>query len=201
MWYMFGTNPPANEKLYRVWLLLKAPGHSCWTLSFLPQSFWSVYGWEETQQTSNYPPPFSGSFHHFSSLAHHSFTLGHFTHSYICSRLHIIFLLSSSLLAPVPASANFMPGQSLENHQGHWKQSDESSLSQKQTWVLHNQPFTFLSVTIKKRKMEIIFRHGSRFLFRISQFKIIYLNTALCKCAFCGPQLFSTWATVKSYWH
>lgn len=42
-----GINPPANEKLY--WLLLKAPGHSCWTLNFrggvffLPQSFWSVW--------------------------------------------------------------------------------------------------------------------------------------------------------------
>lgn len=149
---MFGANPPPLMRSFTV-------SDSCERLLvihvelwvFLPQSFGSVYGWEETQQTSNYPPLFSGSFHHFSSLAHHSFTLGHFTHSYICSRLHIIFLLSSSLLAPVPASANFMPGQSLENHQGHWKQSDDSSLSQKQTWVLHNQPFTFLSVTIKKR--------------------------------------------------
>lgn len=142
---------------------------------------------------------FAGSFHHFSSLAHHSFTLGHFTHSYICSRLHIIFLLSSSLLAPVPASANFMPGQSLENHQGHWKQSDGSSLSPKNRpdFVIINHLFSSLSQL--KSEMEIIFRHGSRFLFRISQFKIIYLNTALCKCAFCGPQLFSTWATVKSY--
>ena len=164
-----------------------------------------VYMWlgsEETQQPSNYLLLFClGSFHHFSSLAHHSFTLGHFTHSYICSRLHIIFLLSSPLPAPVRASANFMPGQSLENHQGHWKQSGNSSLSQKQTWLLNNQPFSFLSFAIRKHKMEIIFRHGSCFLFHISQFKIIYLNTAECEWAFCGPELFSTWATVKSYWH
>lgn len=53
----------------------------------------------------------------------------------------------------------------------------------------------------KKSWMEIIFRYGSHFLFCISQFKIIYLNTALCKCVFQGLQLFSTWATVKSYWH
>lgn len=32
--YMFGAIPPANEKLYRAWLLLKAPGHSSWTLNF-----------------------------------------------------------------------------------------------------------------------------------------------------------------------
>lgn len=30
---------PANEKLYRVWLLRKAPGHSCWTLSFFTSKF------------------------------------------------------------------------------------------------------------------------------------------------------------------
>lgn len=59
---------------------------------FIPQSFWSASDREETQQTSDYLPAFPGSFHHFSSLAHDSFTLGHFTHSYICSRLRIIFL-------------------------------------------------------------------------------------------------------------
>lgn len=149
---------------------------------------------------------FPGSFHHFSSLAHHSFTLGHFTHSYICSRLHIIFLLSSSSPCSGPCFCQFHARPVL----GESPRALETIRrlppppKKKQTSACNNQPpFSFLSVAIKKKpkknKMEIIFRHGSRFLFRISQFKIIYLNTALCKCAFCGPQLFSTWATVKSY--
>lgn len=138
-----GINSPANEKLYRAWVLLKAPGHSRRALSFFMFVFFlffyhKVSGLYMTGRKPSRPyiillpfHPFSGSFHHFSSLAHRSFTLGDFTHSHICSRLRIIFLLSSSLLAPVRASANFMPGQSLENHQGRWKQSRDFYLPTK----------------------------------------------------------------------
>lgn len=100
----------------------------CLSFFFQPQSFWSASDREETQQTSDYLPALPGSFHHFSSLAHDSFTLRHFTHSYIGSRLHIFFFLLSSPLAPVQAPANFMEGQSLENPQGRWKQSGDSYL-------------------------------------------------------------------------
>lgn len=52
---------------------------------------------------------------------------------YLFSLAHYFscFLLLPAPLAPVHAPANFMEGQSLENTQGRWKQSDDSYLFSK----------------------------------------------------------------------
>ena len=112
-----------------------------------------------------------------------------------CTLFSCFLLLSSlrSLILPISCQASpWRITKGIGNNQ------TTLPTPKKQTQNRHNQPFTF-TLSQLKSWMEIIFRHGSHFLFRISQFKIIYLKAALCKCAFCGPQLFSTWATVKSY--
>lgn len=132
MWYVFGMkNLSANEKLYRARLLLKAPGHSCWTLSFFV--FFLTTTFLECIWLGGNPADLKLSSSFFQGL----FIISALLHtipllldilptviSVLACTLFSCFLLL--LLAPVPASANFMPGQSLENHQGHWKQSDDS---------------------------------------------------------------------------
>lgn len=203
-------NPPVNEKLYRVRVSLKAPGHLNWTLRisvFLTAKFLecislggnpadlklssSLFWVFSSFQLSCTPFLYSWTFYpqlYLFSLAHYFLAFFFTPRSGPCfCQFHARPVLGESpraletirQLFPIP------------------KNRPELFFC----FFFHNRPFSFFSVAIKKQYMEIIFRHGSRFLFRISQFKIIYLNTALCKCAFCGPELFSTWATVKSYWH
>ena len=140
MWCVFGAkNLPANEKLYRARLLLKAPGHSCWTLRFFFLFFFFFFSFLTTKfleciWLGGNPADLKLSSSFFQGL----FIISALLHtipllldilptviSVLACTLFSCFLLL--LLAPVPASANFMPGQSLENHQGRWKQSDDSS--------------------------------------------------------------------------
>lgn len=123
--------------------------------SFYPQSFWSASDWEETQPTSDYLPAFPGSFHHFNSLTHDSFTLGHFTHSYICSCLRIIFLAFFSSRSGA-CSCQFHGGpvlgespRALETIKGLLP-LPQIKKKIKQAGVLGNKPFTSLSVSVKK---------------------------------------------------
>lgn len=114
-----------------------------------------------------------------------------------CTLFSCFLLLSSlrSLLLPISCQASpWRITKGIGNNQ-----TTLPSPKNRPEFFIINHLLPSLLQLKKKSQIQIIFRHGSRFLFRISQFKIIYLNTALCECAFCGPELFSTWATVKSY--
>lgn len=164
MWYVFGMkNLSANEKLYRARLLLKAPGHSCWTLSFF--FFFLTTTFLECIWLGGNPADLKLSSSFFQGL----FIISALLHtipllldilptviSVLACTLFSCFLLL--LLAPVPASANFMPGQSLENHQGHWKQSDDSrppppqKKNRPQLVIINHHLVSSLSQLKKKQK-------------------------------------------------
>ena len=149
---MFGVNPPANEKLYRAWLLLKAPGHSCWTLSFFYHKVSGVYmAGRKPSRPQIILLLFQGLFI-ISALLHTIPLLLDILPTVIsvlaCTLFSCFLLLSllRSLLLPISCQAS--PWR-ITKGIGNNQTALPSRL--KQTWVLHNQPFAFLSVAIKQR--------------------------------------------------